>query len=273
MTDTSAATDDHGIDITVAVSCYNEEEFIGATLDCVVGALSAIGCSYEIIVVDDASHDNSVKIIREHLAAHPDLPIKLKANTINRGLGYNYAEAAFAGSGKYYRLTCGDNGEPKEALVNLFQHIGRADMIIPFNYKPVKGKSRIRHVLSKGYTLLVNLLSGYNIRYYNGLAIHLRYNVIRWPSSSYGFGFQADVITRLLDEGASYMQVPSFGIDRKGSFSTALSMRNIYSVIHTFLEIAIRRLRKSMYGEKMPAPVEIRLDNAVTESHGGLVDD
>jgi glycosyltransferase involved in cell wall biosynthesis len=271
MTDAAGAPGGHEIDITVAVSCYNEEDLIAATLDSVVDALTDIGRLYEIVVVDDASRDNSVQRIRDYIAARPNLPIKLKVNTINRGLGFNYAEAAFAGKGKYYRLTCGDNGEPKEVLINLFRHIGSADMVIPYNYKQVAGKNHLRHFLSETYTVLVNLISGYNIRYYNGLAIHLRYNVIRWPSSSYGFGFQADIITRLLDEGASYLQVPSYSIDRKGSTSTALSVRNVLSVTHTFVEIGIRRLRSLLYGRKVPAPVEVFLKDsspASTEQAG-----
>src|SRR5262249_8841281 len=94
------------IDITVAVSCYNEETLITDTLDSVVDALTEIGRSYEIIVMDDASRDRSVERVQEYIKAHPDLPIRLNVNEINRGLGYNYVDAAFLGRGKYYRLTC-----------------------------------------------------------------------------------------------------------------------------------------------------------------------
>ena len=262
MSEPRAADDDREIDLTVAVTCYNEEAFISATLESVTGALAEVGCSYEIIVVDDASRDDSVRKIKEYIAAHPDRPIRLQANKTNRGLGNNYVEAAFLGRGKYYRLTAGDDGEPKDVLVNVFQHIGKADMIIPYNSKPVVGKSRMRNFLSAAYTFLVNLISGYHVGYYNGLAIHLRYNVLRWHSRTHGFAFQADLITRLLDEGASYAQVPSSSdlIDRKGDTSTALSMKNVLSVGHTLLEIGIRRLRNSLFGRKTPWPIEVSLE-------------
>jgi hypothetical protein len=160
--------------------------------------------------------------------------------------------------GKYYRLCCGDDSEAPEALVNIFKHIGVADMVVPFqNQDSVAGKTPMRKRLSKTFTFLVNLISGYRLKYYNGMAIHLRYNVMRWHPSSYGFGFQADIITRLLDEGASYVQVPAFGTDRKGSASTALTVRNVLSVGHTLLELAIRRVRRWLYGRTMPKPVEV----------------
>jgi glycosyltransferase involved in cell wall biosynthesis len=246
------------IDITVVVTCYNEEGYIGDTLEHVTTALRTAGCTYEVIVVDDASKDQSVQKIKEYVAKHPDEPIILKANEVNRGLGNNYVEAAFLGRGKYYRLCCGDDPEPVDVLVNAFKRTGAADMVILYqDQDSVSGKSKARKLLSKTFTFLVNLLSGYNLKYYNGLAIHLRYNVLRWHPSSYGFGFQADMITRLLDEGASYIQVPSSSVDRKGSSSSALSMRNILSVLHTLLEIAIRRMRRMLYGSKIPKPVEI----------------
>ena len=258
MTIASDALNDHDPDITVIVTCYNEEALIAATLANVTGALEEVGCSYEVIVVDDLSTDNSAARVREYMLAHPSCPIKLKTNQTNRGLATNYIDTAFEARGKYYRLCCGDDAEPKEILTEVFRHIGRADIVIPYqNQHKVRGKSFFRRLLSNTFTLLVNLISGYKIKYYNGLAIHLRYNVMRWHPSSYGFGFQADMITRLLDEGASYIQIPSCSVDRKGGGSSALTMRNFLSVTHTLLEMAIRRVRRLLYGRTMPKPREI----------------
>ena len=131
-------------------------------------------------------------------------------------------------------------------------------MVVPFQeQKNVLGKSPARKLLSNTFTFLVNTISGHKIKYYNGLAIHLRYNVLRWHPSSYGFGFQADIITRLLDEGATYMQIPSSSVDRKGGASSAMTLRNTLSVGHTLLELAIRRLRRLLYGHNSPKAVEI----------------
>jgi len=244
-------------DISIFVSCYNEASFIKETLDNVTVALEEAGCTYDIIVVDDASKDNSVAIVKDYIFNNPALPITLKVNEVNRGLGNNYVEAAFLGRGKYYRLCVGDNAEPKDKLIPIFRCVGKADIIIPFHN--VIGKGLLRTSISSTYTFLVNILSGYNIRYYNGLAIHLRYNVMRWPPISYGFGFQADIITRLLDEGASYAQISTISIERKGRASTALSLRNTLSVLHTLLEVWIRRFRRLLYGSNWIKPREITI--------------
>jgi glycosyltransferase involved in cell wall biosynthesis len=222
------------------VACYNEEENIVATLDTLTAALTEVGSAYEVIVIDDASTDQSVGVVRRYMHEHPQLPLTLKVNEKNRGLAYNFVEGAFMGSGRYYRFICGDNVEPKETFVTIFKQLGKADMIIP--YQDCAGRPLLRRALSRAYTGLVNLISGHRIRYYNGNALHLRYNVMRWHPNCHGFGFQADLITRLLDQGASYQEVRVKAQERKKGRSKALTLKNFLSVTHTLLDLSIRRI-------------------------------
>jgi len=68
---------------------------------------------------------------------------------------------------------------------------------------------------------------------------------MRWGPYSFGFGFQAELITRLLDEGASYVEVPVEAQHRdKDRGSSALNFKNFLSVGHTLSEVFIRRVRK-----------------------------
>ncbi len=235
------------LDLTVFVSCYNEEEYIIATIETVRDALNEIGnISYEIIVVDDCSRDRSTDAVNEYISTHPEERILLRTNKKNRGLAQNYLDAAFIGKGKYYRLICGDNAEPKETMVAVFRQIGQADMVIPY-YVSSEGKSLYRRVLSIAYAGLVNLISGFRLHYYNGLAVHLRYNVMRWHPNTRGFGFQADIICMLLDQGFSYKEVPVKTVERRTSRSNALTSRNQLSVAHTIVDLIFRRLANRVY--------------------------
>jgi glycosyltransferase involved in cell wall biosynthesis len=235
------------VDLTIAIPCLNEEANVVATLDTVVAAMNELPYSYEVIVIDDGSTDRTASKVEEYVDLHENLPIRLHQNRRNRGLTASYVDGAFLGHGKYYRMVCGDNVEPKETLVTVLQLIGKADVIIPY-HEPVPGKSALRRVLSRAYTFLVNTLSGYDIRYYNGLAVMLRYNVMRWGPYSFGFGFQAELVTRVLDEGNSYIQVPVVARHQEKSGSnSALNLRNYLSVAHSLLEIFIRRVRRHAF--------------------------
>jgi hypothetical protein len=117
--------------------------------------------------------------------------------------------------------------------------LGEADVIIPV-YRNVEGRNAFRHLLSVVYTFLVNLLSGYSIKYYNGFAAYRRWLVMRYAVESSGFGFQAELITRLLGEGATYKQIELPATAQPGS--KALRLRNFVSVAYSLFRILARRL-------------------------------
>lgn len=245
-------------EVTIFVACYNEEENIIGTLETIQTAFQELAATWEVVIIDDSSRDNSVAVIQDYLTRHPELPIRLFLNPINKGLGQNFVEAAFLGRGEYYCLIPGDNVLPKEPLLEMFRHMGEADMVIA--YQDIRGRTRLRYALSRLYTLLVNAITGYRIRYYNGMAIHRRYNVMRWHTNYHGFGFQADMIVRLLDEGFRCKGVEVVTHDRQKGASSALTLRNFFSVAHTLLDLFVRRVarsrffrRQATHGKPMPA--------------------
>src|SRR6266850_881507 len=129
------------VELTAFVSCYNESEFITQTLDEIRLALYEVGKSFEIIVIDDYSKDDSAEKVRRYIAEHPQAAIVLRRNLVNKGLAQNYIDGAFLGKGRYYKLFCGDNTEPRERIIKTCALLGSADMIIP-NYSTMKGKNQ-----------------------------------------------------------------------------------------------------------------------------------
>lgn len=235
------------LDLTIFISCYNEAAYIIDTIETVKAALSAVGnLSYEIIVIDDVSTDNAADLVEAYIGAHPDDRIVLRRNGVNRGLAQNYFDAAFIGRGKYYRLICGDNAEPIDTMLAVFGAVGDADMLIPY-YVSAEGKSAFRRFISGLYSRLINFISGLRLHYYNGLAVHLRYNVMRWHPNTRGFGFQADIICMLTDQGFTYKEIPVQTIERKGGDSRALTFKNMLSVGHTIVDILVRRISNRVY--------------------------
>lgn len=230
------------------VACYNEEANITATLQTVVSACREVGVSFEIIVIDDCSRDRSVEKVKEFGREHPDVPLTLYVNLRNEGLANNYAEAAFLLRSEWYRLICGDNVEPKETLVTIFRELGAAEMLIPYNIE-IRGRAQSRRAISKAYTALVNFLGGFHLHYYNGMVVTRREYVMRWHSNSHGFGFQADLLTRLLSRGLSYKEIAVYGQERQAGNSKALTFRNFASVAHSLQNIVIRRVSKLLYGQ------------------------
>jgi glycosyltransferase involved in cell wall biosynthesis len=234
--------------LSLFVACYNEQDNIIGTLETLVAALKKTVSSYDIIIVDDSSRDESVPRIRDFMADNPQLPVRLLLNSRNEGVANNYAEAAFRAKGEWYRMICGDNVEPVETLEKIFSSVGQAEILVPYNTE-VRGRSLFRRFVSKAYTALVNLISGYRLNYYNGLLLTRTDYVRRWHSNSHGFGFQADLLTRLLSKNLSFLQIAVSGNERATGHSKALTFRNLASVAHSLQNILIRSFSKLLYGQ------------------------
>ena len=239
------ATSSRGeIEVSFFVPCYNEQDHICSAIDKLVDVAALCGISYEILVFDDCSRDRTVAVVKAYQRDHPDVPIRLFTNEVNRGVSRNFVEGAFQGRGQYYRLVCGDDIEPIETHIEIVKRRGEADIVVPY-FTTIHGRRRYRHALSRLYTLLVNVASGHGLRYYNGCPLYRRYDVMRFHVETTGLGYQAEFLTRLLHEGRSYVEVALIASDRETSAS--ITVRNFVSVGHSLVKIALRRLRVYLY--------------------------
>ncbi|MBE6139439.1 MAG: glycosyltransferase [Firmicutes bacterium] len=99
-------------EIKVSICCvtYNQQEYIKQALDSFVNQKTTF--NYEIIIHDDASNDNTVKIIKEYAKKYPNLiiPILQKENQYSKKpnsiLEFCFGKAR----GEYIALCDGDDG-------------------------------------------------------------------------------------------------------------------------------------------------------------------
>lgn len=240
------------LDVSFFIPCLNEATRIGATLETVRRSMEGRALTHEVLVVDDGSTDNTAAEVESYGREHPSEPIRLIRNPANLGLACSFVEASFRGRGRYFRLICGDNVEPVESMATVLDQLGAADIVIPY-YPEVPGKSAFRLALSNGFTYVVNIISGKNLRYYNGNPLYRRSDVMRWAPHNFGFGYQADLLTQLLDQDRSYVEIPIEGLHReKAKALTSLRWLNWMSVAHSLLEIVLRRMRRLLFPPRPP---------------------
>lgn len=72
---------------SIIMPAYNEKDVISATVDELCGYLDGTGFGYELIIVDDASSDNTPLLIAELAKRHPNV-VAIRNEGLN---GYGYA--------------------------------------------------------------------------------------------------------------------------------------------------------------------------------------
>ena len=226
--------------ITFFVPCLNEEGNVGGVIDTLARLTGEMKLIHEVIVVDDASTDGTVAEIEAHRQRYPQNPIRIIRNAACRGLGRNYLLAAQQAQMEYFMLVTGDASEPEEALRTILLLKGQADAIVPY-YIFDKSKPLPRRLLSRLFTGVVNVLSGNRLHYYNGVVLHRTQTVRRLSGKSGGFGYQAELLCRLLREGSSIKEIQVGIRDRKHGTSKALSLGNGMSVAGSLIRIAVQR--------------------------------
>lgn len=109
------------VDYSIVIPAYNEQARIGATLTEVVRAVTTHSWNAEVLVVDDGSTDDTVKIVETFAARHPW--VRLLRNEANCGKGYSVRNGMLHASGDIALFTDADLSSPIEEATRLFRSI------------------------------------------------------------------------------------------------------------------------------------------------------
>jgi glycosyltransferase involved in cell wall biosynthesis len=250
-------------DVTIFMPCFNEEASVALALAEIVDTMQDFDISYEIIVTDDHSTDGSIVAIERFIAAHPNVPIRLKRNPQRLGVSHNWADAAVLGRGRYFRMIGAHFQDRRESIAAAFRHFGTADVIATYIEPDLRSIHRV--IYSRLYVWLVNFVSGYDLKGYHGTPVHRRVDVLRWHSYRY-VGFYADLTTKLLDEGVSFKEVPVPCVPRAAGRSQAIRLRNAISLMVGLADMLLRRFSK----ERIPCVRLSSTQTSLSAEHSAL---
>lgn len=220
--------------ISIIIPAYNEEKDLRATVEGVVEILSKRFSDYEILIFDDFSTDKTGQIADS--LASKNSRIKVIHNEKNMGLGYNYTRGVEMAKMQYITMVPGDNEITYESIAAICDAAGEADIVVPYTVN-MWVRPLSRRLISKTFTFLMNLITGLNLRYYNGPCIHKNSIIKSVPMTTWGYAYMAAILARAIKSGRSYIEVGMYIKQRGHGGSKAFRFKNILSVAKTLMEL------------------------------------
>jgi polyisoprenyl-phosphate glycosyltransferase len=107
-------------EISVVIPTYNEEDNVVQITEAVIAVLTPVVRDFEIVIIDNASQDRTVALIRELCAKYSF--VRCIVNTRNFGQMRSPTHAIFACRGKAIIGICADFQDPPEMLPQFVVH-------------------------------------------------------------------------------------------------------------------------------------------------------
>jgi len=109
------------LDATIVLPCYNEQEHVLDEIKRISGAMDASGMSYELLVIDDKSTDDTLKVLEEALPQFPKM--RLMPFRRNGGSGTARRIGTREAYGRIVVWTDADMTYPNERIPEFIQYL------------------------------------------------------------------------------------------------------------------------------------------------------
>ncbi|MBK6405918.1 MAG: glycosyltransferase family 2 protein [Holophagales bacterium] len=223
--------------VSLVVPMRNEERSLPHLLDVALDALPRHAEDWEIVLVDDASEDETVAVAEARAAA--ENRIRLVRHAANRGLG-GALKSGFASATKEWVLysDC-DLPWDLEETGRVFRaaELTGADVVSGYRHDRT-GEGVLRTIYSFLYNGLVHLAFRFPIRDVNFSCKLVRRRFLGGlPLASEGSFVDAELLVRLRNRGAVIQQVGLDYFPRTRGVSTLSSPRTILRILRDFARL------------------------------------
>jgi dolichyl-phosphate beta-glucosyltransferase len=146
--------------LSIIVPAHNEEQRLPGSLEKVVAFLEEQAYDAEVVVVENASQDNTAGVVEEFMARHPFISL-IKEERRGKGLAVNLG--MMAAQGEYLFICDADLSMPIEEVAK-FLPPALEDYDVAIASREVEGARRYgeptyRHLMGRVFNLLVRLLA------------------------------------------------------------------------------------------------------------------
>ena len=197
------------IHLSIIIPVYNEEKTILKILDR-IEKTKLSDFSYEIIIIDDGSTDQTLKLLNENKNKYTILIKSPK----NMGKGHAVKKGLEAANGKYVVFQDADLEYDPEEFTNILMIYDKFDADIVYgsriNYKNYSRSHNFLNLLAnKSLTLYFNLLFNCTFTDIYSCYLSFRKDLINTEKlKCYGFGQQAEILCQIIKKFKNNYEIP-----------------------------------------------------------------
>ncbi len=219
--------------ISVVLPAHNEEQNIKKTITDTLHYLEKTFSSYQLIVVNDGSHDKTKEIVDK--ISHDNSSVRLINHSINKGYG-SALRSGFESAANEYMFLMDSDGQfdinDLDMLLNSFSGANNEAII---GYRKKRADSLLRKLNQYLYHQYIRLFFGLDVRDIDcafKLFSRYSYENIK-PIKSDGALFSAEMLIKFKNIGVQLKEVPVSHFPRKFGNSSGA---NINVIIKMFKE-------------------------------------
>src|SRR5579862_9139498 len=244
--------------LSILIPLYNEEEFIETILRRVMEAPLPAGMSRELIVVDDASKDESAQLVEGFVKLFPDA-IRLIRHEHNQGKGAAIRTAIEHATGDYCIVQDADlEYNPREYRRILRPLVsGEADAVFGSRFMAA-GERRILYfwhsVANTLLTTLCNMFADLNLTDMETCYKAIRTDLLQTiPIRSNRFGIEPELTIKLAQRNARIFETPISYHGRTYEEGKKIGLKDAFEAVFVMAKTALSR---DIYEESGPETLE-----------------
>jgi len=115
-------------ELSIIVPAYNESSRIGPSLEAIVAYLRGLPLTWELLIVDDGSRDNTAEVVMKQIDGLPEA--RLIGYHPNRGKGFAVRTGVLASKGQWIVFLDADLSTPPEEIANALRYLKDGDDMV-----------------------------------------------------------------------------------------------------------------------------------------------
>lgn len=240
---------------SIVIPAYDEETNLPYTLTVLVRRLDELKVTYELLVVDDASRDNTGKIADEWAARLPQ--VRAFHHAQNQGLGGGFLTGIQNARGERFMLIPADLAMDVRDLERYFQASQRADVVVGMRSSK-EDYSFVRRIISWFNITLIRTLFGMPEKQFQYISLYpmklFREISVEYTSSAFFF---AEVLIKARALGYTLTQIRVNYIPRQAGRATGANPRAVILTLRDLLLFWLRWLTLGPRRAALPASPDV----------------